>query len=195
VLVVRRQTFTVLSLVVLSVGVTPVAAQQADAPLGPAPALPSLVPNGTGTGLAILARAEGTRDLGTASLDYYRLGTTIATPAKGGTVWLSYRASVSPFEQSMSFRGDSTRTAWRTTSMSHATQHEISLGLSRRIGQVALSISGGGARAAERVGGRRNRRQTRHDVVVVPASALHDDRHAAVLGIAHRQTSAHDRSH
>jgi hypothetical protein len=34
--------------------------------------------------------------------------------------------------------------------MSHATQHEMSLGLSRRIGQVALSISGGGARGVMR---------------------------------------------
>jgi hypothetical protein len=148
--VLRHPSFAVFSLALGAalVGASQLAAQQTDAPLGPSPFALTLSPNGSS--IALAARAEVAHELRPEPLGSYRLGAALAMPTRSGSVWVSYRASVSPFELSTTSAGDSGRVAWRTTSMRQGSLHELTLGASRRIRQVALSISGGGAHGVMR---------------------------------------------
>ena len=100
--------------------------------------------------LVLSARGEASTRIAPLQLGSWRALTTVALPTKTGSVWLSYTGSATAVDRPSLATGDSGRTERPGPVFDRDMLHEISLGASRRIGTMMLSISAGGARGIVR---------------------------------------------
>jgi hypothetical protein len=100
--------------------------------------------------LVLSARGEASTLLAPLQLGAWRTSGAAAIPAGGGSVWLAYRGSIAPVERPSLAPADSGHAAREASMVSRDLLQEVSLGASRRVGQVMLSVAAGGARGVVR---------------------------------------------
>ena len=109
--------------------------------------------------LVLTAHAVANPELAPLRLGGYRAGAALAVSSPAGSTWLGYRESVAPFTGQQTAAPDSGRLPAARTTVYRDALHELTLGLTRRINGLALSVSTGAARGVlheERTGAPRS---------------------------------------